>query len=126
MLKKIKDKSRVISLRRRDRVRYKLKKLNYDKKPRLSIFMSNMHIYAQLIDDTNNVTLSSASTIDKEIKQLVKKTSGMEAAALVGKFVAERALKKGVTEVMFDRGSNIFHGKVKNLADSARITGLKF
>lgn len=125
MLRKIKDKAKLVTLRRKDRVRFKLKKLNKGK-PRLSIFMSNVHIYAQVIDDVNNVTLASASTIDKEIKTSIKKTSNKEAAEIIGKTVAEKLLKKGISEVVFDRGAHIFHGKVKSLADKARETGLKF
>ncbi len=125
MLRKIKDKSKLITLRRKDRVRFKLKKLNKGK-PRLSIFMSNVNIYAQVIDDVNNVTLASASTVDKEIKSSLSKTSNKQAAEIVGKTVAERLLKKGISDVVFDRGSHIFHGKIKCLADKARETGLKF
>lgn len=125
MLRKIKDKAKLVTLRRKDRVRFKLKKLNKGK-PRLSIFMSNVHIYAQVIDDVNNVTLASASTIDKDIKASLSKTSNKDAATVVGKVIAERLLKKGISEVVFDRGSHIFHGKVKCLADKARETGLKF
>jgi large subunit ribosomal protein L18 len=125
MLRKIKDKATLVKLRRKDRVRYKLKKLNKDK-PRLSIFISNLHIYAQVIDDVKSITVASASTIDKELKKSLKKTSNKEAAEVVGKAVAERLLSKGISEVVFDRGSHIFHGRIKSLADKARETGLKF
>ncbi len=122
MLRKIKDKAQAITLRRTRRVRYKLKKDN--RKVRLSIFISNLHIYAQLIDDIKGVSLASSSTLDKALK--ITKTSNKEAAKAVGKAIAEKGLKAGVTEVVFDRGGNLFHGKVKSLADSAREYGLKF
>ena len=93
-------------------------------KPRLTVFRSSKHIYAQLIDDSKGVTLASASTAEKELD--VAKSWNKEAAAEVGKRVAERALKAGVTDVVFDRGGYIFHGRIKSLADAARETGLKF
>ena len=122
MLRKIKDKSKLVFLRRKSRIRFKLKKDN--KRVRLSIFVSNMHIYAQLIDDLNGVSLASASTLDKSLG--LTKTSNKDAATAVGKAIAERGVKAGVSEVVFDRGGNLFHGKVKCLADSAREYGLKF
>ncbi len=124
MLRKIKNKSSVVSNRRKTRIRYKLKKGNT--KPRLSVFLSNMHIYAQIIDDVKGVTLASASTKHKLLKDSIKKTSNKEAAIAVGKFVATSAIKAGVLEVVFDRGSKVYHGKVKALADAARENGLKF
>ena len=125
MLRKIKNKSSAIFLRRRDRVRFKLKKTR-SKKCRLSVFVSNSHIYVQAIDDLNSLTLASASTVDKELKSLFSKTSNIEAAKVVGKHIALRLLKLGVSEVVFDRGGNLYHGKIKSLADSARENGLKF
>ncbi len=125
MLRKIKNKASAIFLRRRERVRFKLKKTR-SKKCRLSVFVSNSHIYAQAIDDQNSLTLASASTIDKELKSLFSKTSNIKAAEIVGKHIALRLLKKGVSEVVFDRGGNLYHGKIKSLADSARENGLKF
>jgi large subunit ribosomal protein L18 len=122
MLRRIKDKSKATTLRRTRRVRYKLKKDN--RRVRLSIFISNLHIYAQLIDDVKGVSLASASTLDKTLK--LTKTSNKDAASAVGKAIAEKGVKVGVTEVVFDRGGNLFHGKVKSLADSARENGLKF
>ena len=107
MLRKIKDKSKLIIKRRLARTRYKLKKLNT--KPRLSVFVSNVHIYAQVIDDQKGITLASASTIAKDLKSTIKKTSNIEAAKLVGKFLATNAVKAGVKEVVFDRGSKM-HG----------------
>lgn len=92
--------------------------------PRLNVFRSNTHIYAQVIDDNAGVTLASASTLDKDAK--LKNTSNTEAAAAIGKLVAERALKAGISEVVFDRGGYIYHGRVKALAEAAREAGLKF
>lgn len=82
--------------------------------------------YAQIIDDIKGVTVASASTLDKEVRESLKKTSTVEAAGVIGKTVAERAIKSGVSEVVFDRGGYIFHGRVKALADAAREAGLKF
>lgn len=109
--------------RRQRRTRYKLRQ-TAGGKPRLSVFRSSRHIYAQLIDDSKGLTLASASTAEKELD--VAKSWNTEAAAEVGKRVAERALKAGVTEIVFDRGGYIFHGRVKALADAARESGLKF
>lgn len=109
--------------RRQRRTRFKLRQ-TAGGKPRLSVFRSSRHIYAQLIDDSKGVTLASASTAEKELD--VAKSWNKDAAAEVGKRVAERALKAGVTEIVFDRGGYIFHGRVKSLADAAREAGLKF
>ena len=94
--------------------------------PRLAVFRSNNHMYAQIIDDTVGNTLVSASTAQKEIKAELEKTNDVAAAAYVGKIVAERALEKGITTVVFDRGGFIYHGKVQALADAAREAGLNF
>tara|TARA_Y100000766_G_scaffold265657_1_gene259397 strand:+ start:117 stop:485 length:369 start_codon:yes stop_codon:yes gene_type:complete len=96
-------------------------------KPRLSVFRSNNHIYAQVIDDQAQSTICSASTIDKEftIKD-DESTSNCDSSSKVGSLLAKRAIKKGVKEVVFDRGGNIYHGRVKALADAARKAGLKF
>ena len=94
-------------------------------RPRLSVFRSNNHIYAQVIDDQAQVTICSASTIDKELKEDAKKsTSTCESSTAVGSLVAKRAIKKGIKEVIFDRGGNIYHGRVKAFAESARKHGL--
>ncbi|MGI6768345.1 MAG: 50S ribosomal protein L18 [Bacilli bacterium] len=93
-------------------------------KPRLSVFRSNSHIYAQVIDDEKGITLVSASSIDKELK--LEKGSNIEAAKQVGALVAKRALEKKIENVVFDRGGYLFHGRVKALADAARAAGLKF
>lgn len=96
-------------------------------RPRLAVYRSDKHMYAQVIDDIEGNTLVSASTVEKELKeQLNNKTSNIEAAKLIGKLVAERAIEKGIKEVVFDRGGYIYHGKVKALADSAREAGLQF
>jgi len=95
-------------------------------RPRLNVYRSLDHIYAQVIDDTVGNTIVSASTLDKELKDKLDKTSNKEAAKLVGKLVAKRAQEKGIKEVVFDRGGYIYHGRVKELADAAREAGLKF
>lgn len=95
-------------------------------KMRLSVFRSNEHIYAQVIDDTKGLTLASASTVDKELKKDLKSTASSEAAVKVGELVAKRAIEAGVKEVFFDRGRFIYHGRIQALADAARSGGLKF
>ena len=95
-------------------------------RPRLNVFRSLSNIYAQVIDDVNGVTLVSASTLDTEIKAQDVKGGNAEAAKLVGKLVAERAIEKGITTVVFDRGGYIYHGRVAALAAAAREAGLKF
>lgn len=95
-------------------------------RPRLSVFRSNKHIYAQIIDDENAVTLAAASTMEKAIKDELQYTDTVEAAQAVGTAVAKKALEKGITEVVFDRGGYIYQGKVQALADAAREAGLKF
>ena len=92
--------------------------------PRLNVYKSNAHIYAQVIDDVKGVTLVSASSIDKELK--LENGSNIEAAKQVGALVAKRALEKNITTVVFDRGGYIYHGRIKELADAARAAGLKF
>ena len=109
--------------RRRQRVRVGLKKRGSGK-PRLSVFRSGKHIYAQLIDDSKGATLAAASTLDKEVKG--KNGSTVEAAKKVGELIAKRAKDAKVKEVVFDRGGYIFHGRVKALADAAREAGLSF
>ncbi|MDR0764002.1 MAG: 50S ribosomal protein L18 [Synergistaceae bacterium] len=94
--------------------------------PRLSVFRSLKHIYAQVIDDEAGNTLTSASTLDKSLAGALKNGADREAAKAVGRLVAERAMAKGITAVVFDRGGHIFQGRVKALADAAREAGLKF
>ena len=95
-------------------------------RPRLAVFRSNNHMYAQIIDDTVGNTLVSASTLEKEIKAELGKTNDVEAAAYVGKVIAKRAIDKGITEVVFDRGGFLYHGKIEALAEAAREAGLVF
>jgi len=111
--------------RRKQRVRYQIKR-NAQGRSRLSVFRSGKHIYAQIIDDRKNITVASASTVERDIRTKVKKTSDTAAAAEIGKIVAERAQKAGITEVVFDRGGYIYHGRVKALAEAARAAGLQF
>ena len=111
--------------RRAARVRRQLKKVAGDR-PRLSVHRSSKHIYAQIIDDAKGHTLAAASTIDADLKPGLKTGADSAAAAAVGKLIAERAVKAGVKEVVFDRGAYIYHGRVKALADAAREGGLSF
>ena len=114
------------SERRQLRVRKALKQRAGGERPRLSVFRSHKNIYVQLIDDLKGVTLAAASTLDKGLKPDLKKGSDKEAAAAVGKLIAERAKAAGVEAVVFDRGGYLYHGRVKALADAAREGGLKF
>ncbi|WP_078415012.1 50S ribosomal protein L18 [Priestia abyssalis] len=108
--------------KRHARVRAKLSGTTV--RPRLNVYRSNQHIYAQIIDDVNSVTIASASTMDKELS--LEGTSNVDAAQKVGELVAKRAVEKGVKEVVFDRGGYLYHGRVKALADAAREAGLQF
>ena len=109
--------------RRQKRTRFKLTSHAYGR-PRLSVFRSGKHIYAQVIDDRDQTTLAAASTNEKEGK--AAKTYNVDAASTVGKKIAERAIAKGVKQVVFDRGGYIYHGRIKALADAAREGGLEF
>jgi large subunit ribosomal protein L18 len=95
-------------------------------RPRLAVFRSNQHIYVQVIDDTSQHTLVSASTVEPEIKDRIESGSNCEASTEVGKLVAQRAIAKGIQKVVFDRGGNLYHGRVKSLAEAAREAGLDF
>ena len=95
-------------------------------RPRLAVFRSNNHMYAQIIDDTVGNTLVAASTAEKAVKAELEKTNDVAAAAYVGKVIAERALEKGIKAVIFDRGGFVYHGKIQALADAAREAGLEF
>ena len=95
-------------------------------RPRLAVFRSNKHMYAQIIDDVKGVTLVSASTLQAEVKEGLEYTDTVEAAAKVGKVIGEKALNAGIKEVVFDRGGFVYHGKIKALADAAREAGLAF
>jgi large subunit ribosomal protein L18 len=109
--------------RRKRRTRYRIAQTSAGR-PRLSVFRSGRHIYAQLIDDAQGQTLAAASTNEKEDR--ASKTWNVEAAAYVGRKIAKRALAKGITHVVFDRGGYIYHGRVKALAEAARESGLMF
>ncbi len=111
--------------RRAARVRRTLRRAQ-GTRPRLSVFRSSKQIYAQIIDDSKGLTLAAASSIDSELKGSLQKGTDVAAAAEVGKLVAQRALKAGVKDVVFDRGGYIYHGRVKALADAAREAGLNF
>jgi large subunit ribosomal protein L18 len=111
--------------RRVERVRRQIKARAYGK-PRLSVFRSSKQIYAQIIDDIKGVTLVSASTLEKDQRETLKTGATTEAAKVIGKLVAERAVQAGIESVVFDRGGYMYHGRVKALADGAREAGLKF
>jgi large subunit ribosomal protein L18 len=110
--------------RRQRRVRGKVN--GTDARPRLRVTRSNAHIYAQVIDDVAGVTIASASSLDPEVKAMIKLGSNVAAAKAVGEVVGKRAMDKGVSEVVFDRGGRLYHGRVKALADGAREAGLTF
>ena len=107
---------------RKQRVRYKSKKVS--KRNRLSVFRSNNHLYVQLIDDSNGITLASASSLEKSIKE--KKLQRKEIAELIGKNIAKKIISKGIDKVAFDRGKYKYHGLIKILAEAARSEGLNF
>ena len=94
--------------------------------PRLAVYRSTKHIYAQLIDDVNHVTLASASSIDKDLKEKLPHGGNIDAAKVVGEAIAKKALKAGIKDVVFDRGGFLYHGRVQALADAAREAGLNF
>ena len=119
------DKAKALQERRKRRVRAHIRLRNNDRL-RLSVFRSGKNIYAQLIDDLAGNTIVAASTLDKEISVSGKSGANRDSAAAVGKLVAERAVAKGVSEGVFDRGSYVFHGRIKALAAAAREAGLKF
>ncbi len=114
-----------LATRRRVRLRYQLKQKSHGR-PRLSVFRSSKNIYAQVIDDSKGVTVAAASSLEAALKTELKTGADKAAAAAVGKLVAERALAAGIKEVVFDRGSYLYHGRVKTLADAAREGGLDF
>ena len=111
--------------RRRERLRYQLKKKSAGR-PRLSVFRSGKHIYAQVIDDAQGRTLAAAGSLDASLRTDLRTGADKAAAAAVGRLVAERAVAAGVTAVVFDRGMYLYHGRVKALADAAREGGLAF
>ena len=113
------------TLRRMAKVRRNVRRAAGDR-ARLSVFRSSKHIYAQVIDDVNGKTLASASSLEKPMREGRKTGADTDAATAVGKLLAERAVEKGVKDVVFDRGSYLYHGRVKALADAAREGGLNF
>ena len=110
--------------RRHARVRRRV--IGTSTRPRLAVFRSNQHIYAQVIDDASHHTIAAASTLDPDLKTALPMTNNCDASAKVGALVAERALSQGIESVVFDRGGNLYHGRVKALADAAREAGLNF
>lgn len=120
----MKDSRKAATQRRHYRLRRNLSGTN--ERPRLAVFRSNNHIYAQVIDDVAQHTLVAASTLDPDLKPDLSSTATCEASAAVGKLVAQRAIAKGIEQVVFDRGGNLYHGRVKALADAAREAGLNF
>lgn len=106
------------------RIRQKIK--GTSEKPRLSVFRSNNHIYAQLIDDTHGKTILSSSTIEKSVASEISSTNTCDASILVGKSIAKKSLEAKIERVVFDRGGRIYHGRIKALAEAAREAGLKF
>ena len=113
-----------IRVKKHKRMRFSLN--GTSERPRLAVFRSNNHMYAQIIDDTVGNTLVAASTLEKDVKTELKKTNDVEAAAYLGKVIAKRAVDKGITEVVFDRGGFLYHGKIEALAEAAREAGLEF
>ena len=113
------------SVRRRHR-RVRRKVNGSAERPRLAIFRSNEHIYAQVIDDNQQHTLAAASTLEPDMRSDIKSGATCDASAAVGKLIAQRTLAKGITQVVFDRGGNLYHGRIKALAEAAREAGLDF
>ena len=114
-----------MTARRKQRTRIKIRRNSADR-PRLSVFRSGQHIYVQLIDDKAGLTVATASTLEKKQRTELKNGSTAAAASVIGTLIAERALKKGVKEVVFDRGGFKYHGRIKALAEAAREGGLSF
>jgi large subunit ribosomal protein L18 len=119
------SKRKITDARRTNRVRTALRR-TANGRPRLSVFRSSKHIYAQVIDDLKGETLASASSLEKALREAGNTGADIDAAKAVGKLLAERATEKGVKEVVFDRGGYLYHGRVKALADAARESGLSF
>jgi large subunit ribosomal protein L18 len=114
-----------LETRRKERVRRAIRARAYGR-PRLSVFRSSKQIYAQIIDDEKGVTVVAASSLEKENRESLKSGANIDAAKVVGKLIAERAVAKGIKGVVFDRGAYMYHGRVKALADGAREGGLEF
>ncbi|MBL28187.1 MAG: 50S ribosomal protein L18 [Rhodospirillaceae bacterium] len=117
--------TKALHARRRSRVRQNLRRVEKTR-PRLSVFRSSKHIYVQVIDDIKGQTLAAASSLEKALREELKTGADTEAAARVGKLIAERAIAAGVSQVVFDRGGYLYHGRVKALAEAAREGGLDF
>ena len=119
--------SKSVSLHNKRKLRNRkyLKNRSYGKL-RLTVFRSGRHIYGQIIDDVKGITLTAASSLESNVKKQFKNCGTKEVATVVGKLIAEKAIKKGIKNVVFDRGGYIYHGRIKNLADAARKTGLIF
>ncbi|RMF28392.1 MAG: 50S ribosomal protein L18 [Cyanobacteria bacterium J083] len=115
---------RELTKKRHQRIRNKLS--GTSERPRLCVYRSNKHIYAQIIDDVAQHTLAAASTLEPDLRQNLQSTADQTASSAVGKLVAERAKAKGIEQVVFDRGGNYYHGRVKALAEAAREAGLNF
>ena len=122
MIKKKIAKEQIKRIHRRIRVKIE----GCAERPRLAVYKSGKHIYAQLIDDVNHVTLASASTLDKDIREKIKNGANIESAKIVGVAIANKAKEKGIECVVFDRGGFLYHGRIAALADSAREAGLFF
>jgi large subunit ribosomal protein L18 len=119
------SKNAVTTARRQARTRRELKEVAYGR-PRLSVFRSDKHIYAQVIDDAKGHTVAAASSLEKDLRTSLGKGTNVDAAKAIGKLAAERAVKAGVKQVVFDRGSYLYHGRVKAVAEGAREGGLDF
>jgi len=113
-------------LRKKRHIRVRKKVFGTPERPRINVYRSNSHIYAQIIDDVAGHTLVSASTLDKELRDKLSSTCNKEAARLVGQLVGKRALEKGIKKAVFDRSGYIYHGRIKELAEGAREAGLEF
>jgi len=121
----VKAKSRLISRKKRQR-RVRTKVSGTSERPRLNVFRSSKHIYAQVIDDQSGRTLVAASTLDPQLRSEISHGANSEAAHRVGAMIAKRAVDKGIKDVVFDRGGYLYHGRIKELADGAREAGLNF
>lgn len=119
-------KESIQNLRAQRHLRIRKRIIGTNHRPRVSVFRSLKHFYAQIIDDENGRTVVSASTLDKELKRKLKSTGDVEAAKLVGSLLAQRALAKNIKKVIFDRSGYLYHGKVKAFAEGAREAGLEF
>ncbi|NPV27008.1 MAG: 50S ribosomal protein L18 [Firmicutes bacterium] len=113
-------------VRNKKHLRVRKKIFGTEERPRLSVYRSLKHIYAQIINDTNGTTLVAASTLDPALKDKITYGGNIEAARLVGELIAKKAMEKGITRVVFDRGGNIYHGRIAALAEAAREAGLEF